>query len=113
MIDVARQLHDGMRAYVRDDNGRCSECFEVAQGLRQGCMLSPLLFYVFFTTILLVALERFSEDGDILANLTHLQEQPLKVDPETALQYMRRAIWGICMLATRASYRGRREGWSG
>ena len=67
MIEVIRQFHDGMRACVRSDDGRCSEWFEVAQGLRQGCVLSPLLFNVFFSAILLVALERFSKDAGILA----------------------------------------------
>ena len=34
MIEVIRQLHDGMRERVRSDDGRCSGWFEVAQGLR-------------------------------------------------------------------------------
>ena len=80
---------------MRNDNGRCSEWFEVAQGLRQGCVLSPLLFNVFFAAILLVARERFSKDAGILADLIHLQEQPSKVDPETVLGCVRRAIWGM------------------
>ena len=58
-------------------------------------MLSPLLFIVFFAAILLVALERFSEDTDIHAVLAHLQEQPHKVGPETALEYAWRTIWGM------------------
>ena len=36
-----------------------------------------------------------SQDAGILANLIHLQEQPSKVGPETALKYVRRAIWGM------------------
>ena len=93
MIEVIHQFHDGMRTCVRNDDGRCSGWFEVARGLRQGCVLSPLLFNAFFAAIVLVALERFSKDAGILANLIHLQEQPSKVGPETALECVRRAIW--------------------
>ena len=84
-----------MRACVRNDDGRCSEWFEVAQGLRQGYVLSTLMFNVFFAAILFVALERFSKDAGILADLIHLQEQLSKVGPETALECVRRAIWGM------------------
>ena len=72
MIEGIRQFHDGMRACVRSDDGRCSEWFEVAQRLRQGCVLFPLLFNVFFAAILLVTLERFSKDAGIRADLIHL-----------------------------------------
>ena len=95
MIEVIRQFHDGMRACVRSDNGRCSEWFGVAQGLRQGCVPSPLLFNVFFAAILLVVLELFSKDAGILTDLIHLQEQSSKVGPETALECVLRAIWGV------------------
>ena len=95
MIEVIRQFHGGMRACVRNDDGRCSGWFEVAQGFRQRCVLSPLLFNVFFAAILFVALVRFSKDAGILADLTHLLEQPSKVGPKTALEYVRRAIWGM------------------
>ena len=37
-------------------------------------VLSPLLFKVFFAAILLVALEKFSEEVDILVDLAHLEE---------------------------------------
>ena len=94
MIEVIHQFHDGMKACVRNDDRRCSEGFKVAQGLRQGCVLSALLFNGFFAATILVALERFSKDAGILADLIHLQQQPSNVGPETALECAQRAIWG-------------------
>lgn len=56
MIAVFCYFYDMMTNCVRSDSGNCSEKFNVEQGLRQGCVVSPLSFKV-FATILLVALE--------------------------------------------------------
>ena len=60
MLTVIRQFHEGsfnvlqtahvdsMRARVRTYDGEHSEQFDVTQGLRQGCVLSPLLSNVVF-----------------------------------------------------------------
>ena len=74
MLPIIRQLHEGMRARVRTDDDEQSEWFDVTQGLRQGCVLSPLLFKVFFAAAIHAVLVRFGDDPDILRDLVHLEE---------------------------------------
>ena len=68
------------------------------QGLRQGCVLSPLLFNI-FASVLTVVFQGFSEDTIILAELVHLKGPPTSMGPEPAMDYVRRAVLG--MLAVR------------
>ena len=66
MLTVIRQFHEGMRARVRTDDCEHSEWFDVTQGMRQGCVLSPLLFKIFFAAVTHAVVVRFSEDPDIV-----------------------------------------------
>ena len=45
MVKIIKQLYDGFSCQVIHD-GRLSEEFQVTTGVRQGCLLSPLLFLV-------------------------------------------------------------------
>ena len=72
------------------DHGELSDWFEVTQGLRQGCVLFPLLF-IFFAAATEVVLVRFSEDDTILKDLVYLEEEA-GVGAETPLERARRAV---------------------
>ena len=82
-----------MRAHARTDDSEHSEWSNVTQGLRQGCVLSPLLFKASFADMMYVMLVRFSEDPEFLRDLVHLEEDlgedGGKVDP---LMCVRRAV---------------------
>ena len=75
MISVIRQFHDGMQACVRLDDRVCSRWFTVQRGLRQGCMLAPLMFNIFFAAVINMAPTRFKVDRGIMDALIHLKEK--------------------------------------
>ena len=80
-----------MRACVRTDDGEHSESFD---GLQQGCVMSPLLFNVFFAVVIHVVLVRFGEDEDIVRDLVHLEED-VASGKEVPLARVQRAVWGM------------------
>ena len=64
-----------MRACVRLDDRVCSRWFAVEQGLRQGCVLAPLLFNIFFAAVMNVASTRFKAGKGIMDVLVHLRKK--------------------------------------
>ena len=75
MILVIRQFYDGMLACVRLDDRVSSEWFSVDQGLRQGCVLAPLLFNIFFAAVINVFYTRFKAEKGMMDALVHLRNK--------------------------------------
>ena len=98
LLTVIRQFHESMRARVRMDDGEHTEWFDVTQGLWQGCVLSTLLFNIFFAAVIHAVVVRLSEIPDIVWDLGHLEEE-LEEDVvgvnSDQLTCVRRAVWGM------------------
>ena len=92
MIAAIRHFHDGMGTRVRPGDGVCSNWFQVEQGLRQRCVLSPLSFNIFFADVLTVVSQRFNKNTVILTELVHLKEQPTPMRLESTMDNVRRAV---------------------
>jgi hypothetical protein len=100
MIGVIRAFHEGMRACVRLDDGELSEWFEVTHGLRQGCVLAPLLFNLFFSAVLTVAVGRFKSEPQVVDDLVTIRSRfdtsPFDTASRKAkTKWLLRQLWGF------------------
>ena len=75
VITAIRQFPDGMRARARLDDRVYSGWFAVEQGLRQGCVLAPLLFNIFFAALINVARTHFKVNKSTMDALVHLSKK--------------------------------------
>ena len=63
-LNMVIQLHDDQRGQVRL-NGDLSEPFAISNGVKQGCVLAPTLFSIFFSMMLRQATEDLNDDDSI------------------------------------------------
>ena len=50
-LTILRQLHEGQQGQVKH-NGSLSGSFPISNGVKQGCVLAPTLFSIFFSIML-------------------------------------------------------------
>ena len=60
---------------MRLDDRVCSGWFAVEQGFRQGCVLAPLPFNIFFMMVIIVAFTGFKAGKGIMDALVHLRKE--------------------------------------
>ena len=63
-VGIIRSFHDGMKASVKEGNEK-SPSFGVTSGTKQGCVLAPTLFSIFFSMMLHVAFKDSTDGVDI------------------------------------------------
>ena len=81
LLRFIQSFHDGMKGVVEFD-GSVSDAFEITSGVKQGCVLAPTLFGIFFATMLHQAFRNTTEgvymhtrmDGDLF-NLQRLRSK--------------------------------------
>ena len=63
-VHIICSFHENMKASVREGSEK-SPSFGVTSGTKQGCVLAPTLFSIFFSMMLLVAFKDASDGVDI------------------------------------------------
>ena len=85
-----------MRARGRTDDGGHPEWFNLSQGLRQGCVQSPLLFNGFVAAVIHAVLVRFSKDEAFVRDFIQLNDAGVVgKEEQEPLACVRRAVWGM------------------
>lgn len=64
LLNFIKSFHDGSRGTVQYDGNR-SEAFVISSGVKQGCVLAPTLFNIFFSVLLNHAFKS-SEEGVLI-----------------------------------------------
>ena len=64
-IGMIRSFHDGMKVTIRE-GGKRAKPFLVTNGTKQGCVLAPTLFSIFFSLMLFVAFKNTSKGIDVV-----------------------------------------------
>ena len=91
IIQLIKAMYDQQQATVRTTYG-LTDWFEIKQGVRQGCILSPHLFNIYSETIMRNALENFEGTVDVggykISNLRYADDIVLIASNMNGLQQL-------------------------
>ena len=87
MLNIIKALHYDTQVKVRV-NGKCSEPFSVNNGVKQGCVLAPMLFNIFIDFVLRKINERlgvtvsimYRKDGKLVRSRTKKLHGPVNIN---------------------------------
>ena len=72
-LTILRQFHEGHQGQVKH-NGSLSGSFPISNGVKQGCVLAPTLFSIFFSIMLREANEDLPDGSYIRFRITSVSE---------------------------------------
>uniref|UniRef100_A0A2A4J795 Reverse transcriptase domain-containing protein n=1 Tax=Heliothis virescens TaxID=7102 RepID=A0A2A4J795_HELVI len=90
-IKIIRNLYENQVATVRIDDEETEE-IEICRGVRQGCIMSPLLFNIYSETVMSEALEDLDAgirvNGTVINNLRYADDTVFVASSESELQVL-------------------------
>ena len=94
-FNIIRNIYTKDKACVKL-KGKCSECFDINIGVRQGCILSPLLFNIFLCDLAKSLLEIECISLGNINSLFWADDLVMFSDSETGLQKLLEILEGYC-----------------
>lgn len=98
-LQIILNLYWNQRANIRIEE-QTSDEIEIRRGVRQGCILSPLLFNIYSEQICLEALSQTSEgitiNGEVINNIRYADDTVILARTSESLQHLVKNMSDIC-----------------
>ena len=103
LVDIIRSFHDGMKASVKEGSDK-SLPFDCTTGTKQGCIIAPTLFSIFFSMMLHVAFKDTTDGINIKSRfdlrLTSIATRHFKAENRVFISTIRELLFADdCALA--------------
>ena len=78
-MTIMKAFHDGMQARV-SAGGILSDPFQVTVGVKQGCMLAPVIFNIFMAAITILTRHKLDKDNGIAFDTASMGVSSISTD---------------------------------